>query len=313
MNQPSAYITDIQRFSVHDGPGIRTIVFLQGCPLSCKWCQNPESISFSPVLMMEQAKCIKCGECIPVCPQKSIYVDESSEIATDRFTCNTCGECEAVCFALARRLSSKLMTDKEVFGVVIRDETFYLNSGGGLTLSGGEPLCQIEFCESLLGMCKKAGISTAVETCGFAGWSNIERVISEIDTFLFDLKMYSSKLHEKWTGVSNELILENLKKLSGLNSNIIIRIPLIPGVNDTNEEFTLMIDFLCAFPNSYDIHILPFHHIGSSKYTQIDLRYELENINEENEERIMACKSIAESKGFKVNIGGHGFASDKKP
>ena len=215
-------IFDIQRNSFVDGPGIRTTVFFKGCNLRCKWCHNPESQSFEKQMMFYKDKCTGCGKCREVCPN---HLKK----------CDFCGKCELYCPADARKVCGREYTPAEVFAEVIKDKAFYDNSGGGVTFSGGECMLQLDFLCEILEKCKSAGIHTAVDTAGNVPWKSFEKILPFTDLFLYDIKAFGAELHRKGTGVSNELILENLKNLSG-RADIIVRIPVIGGYNDNDEE-----------------------------------------------------------------------------
>lgn len=306
----TANITNIQHFNVHDGPGFRTVVFFQGCTLRCKWCQNPETISMVPKIMFHPQLCIGCGACIEICPNRAISLVDGS-LVTDKSKCSVCGKCEQECYPMARTISSKPKTIDEVYGEVMKDELVYRQSKGGITISGGEPLLYINFNTELLKRTKNEGITTAVETAGSIPRDHITRIAPYVDTFLFDFKLYDREKHKLWIGRDNDLIRENLKYVCQIHSNVVIRIPLIPGVNDTKKEFTDMMEFVKSLRQINSIHILPFHNFGANKYSMLGYEYELTDLLEENEERIQACKAIAEQYGFRVNIGGTGFADDK--
>ncbi|MDO4943421.1 MAG: glycyl-radical enzyme activating protein, partial [Lachnospiraceae bacterium] len=289
----TANISNIQHFNVHDGPGIRTVVFYQGCPLKCKWCQNPETISRKARIMYNPELCIGCGACLAECPNGAISVI-GGKVVTDSKKCTACGKCEEQCYTLARTKSSKTMTIDEVFHEVMKDEVVYKKSGGGITISGGEPLLQIDFNLELFKRLKNAGINTAVETAGNVNWENIEKIKEYVDTFLFDLKIFDREKHKQWIGVENDLILENIERICMLHPNVVIRIPLIPSVNDTEEEFGKMMDFVKQLKKINSVHILPFHNFGANKYSMLGEEYEMFDFSEENDEQIKVCIGIAE-------------------
>lgn len=306
------YISEIQRFCVHDGPGIRTTVFFQGCPLHCRWCQNPETISPHPLLLFSTELCAGCGACVEACPHGAISMGEDGLAHTDPATCTRCGTCCEPCYFLARKLSSRPYTVDRLFDAVMRDEVVFRNSGGGITISGGEPLMHPDFCAELLQRCKAAGIATSVETAGYIPQQTIDRFIPVVDTFLFDLKLFHLKPHREWTGVDNGLILSNLRRVTDLHDNVVIRVPLIPGVNDTKEEFTAMMDFAAGLRRINSVHLLPFHQLGAGKYDLLGVKYTLSDLSEDNEEGIARCEAIAKAHGLRVDIGGTGFLSDRR-
>ena len=252
----SAMIFDIERNSYVDGPGIRTAVFFKGCPLSCVWCHNPESQSFEKQMMFYKSKCIGCGKCREVCPNHLQ-------------SCDFCGRCELYCPADARKICGKEYTTDEVLKEIVKDKPFYENSGGGVTLSGGEPLAQYDFSLELLKKAKENGIHTAVETCGYAEKSKILEIAKYVDLFLFDCKETDPELHKKYTGVDNKIILDNLKALSNAGSKIILRCPIIPGFNDRAEHFKGISETAEKFIGIEHIEIEPFHPLGESKYSAL--------------------------------------------
>lgn len=253
-----ATIFDIQRNSFVDGPGIRTTVFLKGCNLRCKWCHNPESQLPDRQMMLYKDKCTGCGKCREVCP-------------TGGENCVFCGKCELYCPSDARKICGKEYTSDEVLSEVVKDLTFYSNSGGGVTFSGGECMLQIDFLAEILEKCKANGIHTAVDTAGNVPWEYFEKILPYTDLFLYDVKCFSEELHIEGTGVSNKRIKENLKKLSDeFNGDIIIRIPLIPGYNDDISELQKTADFLSGI-NAVKTELLPYHAMGEHKYDALGM------------------------------------------
>ena len=232
MNNSCGLLLDVKRFAVHDGPGIRTTLFLKGCPLKCIWCHNPEGISRVPELAYYAHKCIHCGECVTVCPRNAHQLREGKHVFLPE-NCIACGACEPRCLGEALRLFGKKISVGEAVETVLEDRLFYVESGGGVTLSGGEPLLQSAFCRDFLSEMKKEGIHTAVDTCGFVNWDAFQCVLPVTDMFLFDVKHTDSAAHRKLTGQGNELILENLRKLSEMKARIEVRMPLVPGCNDS--------------------------------------------------------------------------------
>lgn len=256
----SAMIFDIERNSYVDGPGIRTTVFFKGCPLSCVWCHNPESQSFEKQIMFYKSKCIGCGKCREVCPN-------------NLKSCDFCGRCELYCLADARKICGKEYTIDEVLKEIVKDKPFYENSGGGVTLSGGEPLAQYDFSLELLKKAKENGIHTAIETCGYAEKSKILEIAKYVDLFLFDCKETDPELHKEYTGFDNKIILENLKALSDAGSKIILRCPIIPGFNDRAEHFKEISEIADKLSGIEHIEVEPFHPLGESKYSALSREY----------------------------------------
>ena len=253
-----ALISDIKRFAVHDGDGIRTTVFFKGCPLKCVWCHNPESISFKPQVAFYENKCIGCGEC-----------------KKERFTVEGC-------LGDARVLYGKEMTIEELLPLLLEDKDFYETSGGGVTLSGGECLCQADFCAELLKELKKEGINTAVDTCGFVSKEAIDKVLPYTDTFLYDIKAIEEDVHIKCTGQSNKIILENLKHIDSLGKNIEIRIPYVPEYNF--DQIEKIAKFLKPLKNIKAVKILPYHNYAGSKYSALNMENTLPQILPTEEE-----------------------------
>ena len=264
---PKAMIFDIQRNSFVDGPGIRTTVFFKGCNLRCKWCHNPESQSFEKQMMFYKDKCTGCGKCREVCPNHLQ-------------SCDFCGKCELYCPAEARKICGREYTSDEVLAEVIKDKAFYDNSGGGVTFSGGECMLQLDFLCEILKKCKSEGIHTAVDTAGNVPWKSFEKILPFTDLFLYDIKAFGAELHRKGTGVSNELILENLKNLSG-RADIIVRIPVIGGYNDNDEEIRQIADFLKQI-KIIKAELLPYHAMGEHKYTALGRNTESFNVPNKN-------------------------------
>lgn len=300
---PSTLVANIQKCCVYDGPGLRTVVFLMGCPLRCKWCQNPENLATKPVVLYDSEKCTACGRCLPHCP-RGCGTLTAAGIRIDRSHCTGCGECAKYCYLDAKTVCGRRMEAEDVFNAVMRDAVFYRTSGGGVTLSGGEPTLHAEFCVTLLRRLQEAGVHTAIETCGFCSPRAIMRIARYTDLFLFDFKAFTEQTHKEWTGQSNACIKENLRLLYDMGKQIIIRVPLIPGVND-EEEFERMVRWLHSeFPLLRQLHLLPFHQVGASKYTLSDTVYEMRDMPECSAEHAEEQAEIARQYGFEVNIGG---------
>jgi pyruvate formate lyase activating enzyme len=271
-------IFNIQRFSVHDGPGIRTTLFFKGCSLQCAWCHNPESISPHPEMMLRSDLCLNCGACIAACPQEAIAATPAGPV-TERKKCIACGHCAKACPVDARVQVGGEMTVAEVLQTVLADRVFYDQSGGGVSFSGGEPTRQPDFLHALLEASRDEGLHTVVDTCGYAPWPVFARIAKLTDLFLFDLKMIDPEKHRHWTGVSNRRILENLTRLDAEGSAVSLRMPVIPGINDNPEDLDKMADWLGTLRHVQTLHLLPFHRGGTEKYLRLDRPCHLRKID----------------------------------
>ena len=265
----SGTLFDIKRFALHDGPGIRTTAFLKGCPLSCLWCHNPESQDGAPELMFWEERCVGCGACVSACRVGAIVVHDGLA-QTDRTICTACGECVAACARNAREIVGELWSANRLLEEVEKDLLFYDQSGGGITLSGGEPLTQAHFVLSVLTLCKAHRIHTAVDTCGQAKWEDLKRVARLTDLFLYDVKHMENARHREFTGVSNERILENLRRLDNEGRAIWIRYPLIPYFNDADEDVAALGEFVSHLKAVEAIHLLPYHRGGKRKLERLE-------------------------------------------
>lgn len=296
-------VFDIQRYSIHDGPGIRTIVFLKGCPLKCKWCCNPESQILQPVVMFKEDNCIHCGECIKACPKGAISLDNLNFI--DRNLCNGCGECANVCLTGALTMKGEELTVQEIIKELKKDAITYRRSGGGITLSGGEPLLQHKFSIEILKACKSQGWSTAIETTGYTEDLHVlEEILPYLDLVLFDIKSIDNDIHKKYTGVSNELILKNALTVSKLAKKMVVRIPTIKGVNASVKGMQKICDFVKTLNNIKTIHILPYHTYGANKYKLLGREYPMGEIETLTQEEINNFEDIIKKNGFRCIIGG---------
>jgi len=263
-------IFEIQRFSIHDGPGIRTTVFMKGCPLRCLWCHNPEGISSESLLSFVRKKCIRCGYCLQACEQ-GVHSLIGDEHVLDRRKCIVCGACTRECYSGSLEVVGREASVDEVIATVVRDRPFYENSGGGMTLSGGEPTHQIDFCEALLRAAKGEGLNTCVETCGFSPYDRFERLLPLVDLFLFDLKETDSDLHRKYTGVGNKLILNNLRRLHDSGAHVLLRCPIVPGLNDRTDHFDALAQIATCLHRLEGIEIMPYHTLGTDKRERFGL------------------------------------------
>lgn len=294
-------VFDIQRFSIHDGPGVRTIVFLKGCPLSCLWCSNPESQKLKPVLMYQSMNCIHCGRCISACKVGAISFSNKNFI--DRDICTACGECVNVCPTSALTLKGKKMTVEQVIKELKKDAIVYRRSGGGITLSGGEPLVQSEFARELLKACKAQGWHTAIETTAYANTETIEEVFPYIDLALMDIKSIDSEMHKKYTGVPNEKILENAKLVSKI-TKMVVRVPLVPDFNSSEKDILELCEYVKTLNDINTVHLLPYHTYGENKYDLLGRDYLMKKTRAFALGEVEKLQKIIEDQGIKCVIGG---------
>ncbi len=298
----TANIFNVQKFSVHDGPGIRTTVFFKGCPLKCLWCHNPESQSSKKQMLFDSDKCVLCGTCVKVCDQNAIKI-ENNKLTTDPDKCTCCRKCEMYCIPGARQVAGREYTVEEILKEVMKDKVFYEQSKGGVTVSGGEPLLQIDFVEELFKRLKEENIHTAVDTCGAVGFENIQRASRYTDLFLYDIKLMDDEAHREFTGMSNKLILDNLRKLSEIHKNINLRMPVIDGVNGDIRHIEKTIDFIKGL-GIKKINLLPYHDIARHKYKRLGILYEEERMRKPSDEKMQLFKEMFEKEEYEVKIGG---------
>ncbi|MFC1906913.1 glycyl-radical enzyme activating protein [Chloroflexota bacterium] len=294
------WVFDIQRYSVNDGPGIRTTVFLKGCPLGCLWCDNPESQYKLPELLYLPSLCVGCQRCVAVCESGATTVGPDGNIQIDRSLCQVCGKCVEACLTGARVTMGRLMGVEEVVQVVNKDTLFYRNSGGGVTVSGGEPTHQAEFVKALLARCHESGLHTALDTCGLVEWDVLEEILEYADLVLFDLKHMDTEEHRKLTGVGNEIILQNLERLAKLKP-VVVRIPLIPGLTDSKTNIEASGEFLARI-GALRVDVVPYHQLGMGKYERLGKKYALTDVEPMSDEGTDLCIQVLERYGLEVDI-----------
>jgi len=294
-------IFDIKRFSIHDGPGIRSTVFLKGCPLSCSWCHNPESQSFKPELIIRPERCLACGECVDACPHEAIqFID--GRISQDWERCQVDGACVTSCYPGSREIIGREVRPEEVLEELVLDRNYYESSGGGVTFSGGEPLTQPDFLVKTLMLCREAGLQTALDTCGAAPWESLEKQLPFLDLVLYDLKIMNDQMHQECTGTSNREILDNFRRLVKSDVPLAVRRPVIPGVNDSKEEITLLGDFLGELDGRIKIDLLPYHALSADKYRRLGREGEVWTVPSADD--LNRIQSQLEKSGFEVGLRG---------
>ena len=266
---PTGWIFDIKKFAVHDGPGIRTTVFCKGCGLRCIWCHNPESLAATAELSFSPDKCIGCGACIDSCPAGALSIDDSGICKCQRDLCTRCGQCVAGCFSGALEMIGREVTVEDVMVEVRKDAPFYKRSGGGVTVSGGEPLIQGEFVTALLRQCQGEGFHTVLDTSGHVPWGSLAAAAAHADLVLYDLKHIDPGAHEQYTGVSNDLIIENLRRLGGCGVDIEIRMPIVPGLNDSPRDIDAAGEFISGLDNVVAVRLLAYHRLAAAKYARL--------------------------------------------
>jgi pyruvate formate lyase activating enzyme len=303
---PGGLIFNIQKFSLHDGSGIRTLVFLKGCPLACKWCANPEGQSYAPELAYSPDKCIgeaECDRCRAVCEVGAVGFRQDGKAEINREVCTHCGKCVEACPSKALELFGTSMDVEEVIRIVEEDSSFYARSGGGLTLSGGEPVSQAEFVHDLLKTARARGIDTALETSGICKWEDLERLCRHVNQVFYDIKILDGQRHEEATGVGNERILENLRRLCeafpGLA--VIVRTPVVPGFNDSPEHIRAIADFLDGLSGSVGYELLPYHRFGEAKYDQLGKACPLQGLVPPSKEQMEDLRQIIRRKSCRVS------------
>jgi len=295
-------IVKVQRFSTQDGPGIRTTVFLKGCPLSCLWCSNPETQSMEVQLEYDWNRCDDdCIECINVCIRGAL-ARRGKRVIIHREKCIRDGACTRICHKKALMLVGVEMTVAQVMTEILKDKPFYARSGGGVTISGGEPLNQARFTLELAKSCNQSGISTVLDTCGFCTWKALEKALAYFDMVYFDLKHMDSLEHRRLTGVDNSLILDNCCRLSAKGVPMFLRMPLIPGLNDKDENLSQLIHFVRKLPSYEELHLLPYHRIGKIKYEMLGLEYCLSDLQQPKKETVLRVAQFLMQAGIKVKV-----------
>jgi glycyl-radical enzyme activating protein len=306
MEDIKGCIFNIVHGSFVDGHGIRTTIFMKGCPLKCVWCCNPEGQAFNPELRVVEADCNGCGKCVPACPEKAIKVESNEgkfKISVDRKACNDCGKCIDVCFTGALSYYGKWYTVDEIFKIINKDQIFYRSSGGGVTIGGGEATWHPEFVLELIKKCKENYIHTAIDTCGYVTSPAGLKCLEEADLLLFDLKGMNDEQHKLSTAVSNDIILKNLKWLDSIGKEVIIRLPIIPGHTYSDENLRKTAEFLSELKSVIRVDILPFHEFGKSKYAELGMEYKMK-ANQIPIPRQEEIKALFQSYGLTTQIGG---------
>jgi pyruvate formate lyase activating enzyme len=295
-------IFDIERFALHDGPGIRTTLFLKGCPLACRWCHNPESISPRPQLVFLESKCIDCGKCFDACPAGAHERIADGSRIYHRDKCTLCGRCVEACPPQALVMEGWTISVEDAVAELSRDAPFYRRSGGGITLSGGEPMRQPSFSAEVLRRCREKGIHTALDTSGYAPWDDFEKILPFVDLVLYDLKHADTGSHLSYTGVPNELILENLARIDRTGAAIEIRVPVIPGMNDNRENIEALSGIAGSLRNLTGVRLLPYHGLGEAKYERLGRAYPLGSLQTPSRERMEEIASWFAPTGIRVTV-----------
>ncbi len=292
-------VFNVQYFNLHDGPGIRTLVFFKGCPLRCHWCANPESMSRLPELGLKRSLCDRCGKCLEACPEQALFFNNDEGLSVDRNRCNACGKCVSACYLEALTIYGKEMTAGDVFDEVYRDKMFYEGKGGGLTFSGGEPFQQPHFLLAVLSLCRNAGIHTCLETTGYTTAKVLDQVLAVTDYVLFDLKHMDSHLHQKFTGKPNRQILNNARRLAESGIPVMFRMPFVPGFNDTPQNIRATAEFVKSLKtdNIKGLELMPYHRMGMGKYETLDKQYALNDVEPSEPNYVEAVRQRFEELG----------------
>jgi pyruvate formate lyase activating enzyme len=302
----TGWITQIQKYALEDGPGIRSTVFLKGCPLSCAWCHNPENLRPQPEIIVLETRCIRCGECLTVCRQNrltDVAFSKGQDLRAP-IDCQHCGACVEACPTGARTMLGRECSVKELLVEILADRAFYEESGGGLTLSGGEPFTQFPFVRDLLQAAKAEGLHTALDTCGLAPWWQLMELMPLVDLFLYDLKLLDEERHRRFTGVSNREILENLRRLDAGGAVLWLRIPVIPAVNDAALELDAMAQFATTLRGVQRVNLLPYHRTARQKFKRLNRPYTLNSTPVPTPQEMAAVAESFRRQGLAVQIGG---------
>lgn len=304
----SARVFNIQKYNVHDGPGVRTLIFFKGCPLRCKWCSNPEGLIRDYQVMYKKMSCIDCGKCVEVCPVGIHKIENNKHVVRRDITCIGCRKCEGACPQRALQIMGEDKSISSLLEVIEEDREFYNMSGGGVTLGGGEVTSQPESAKSLLMASKQNGFNTAIETCGYTKTENLRKIAEYVDLFLFDIKHMDPIRHKELTGVNNEIILSNLKMLLDNGKNVKIRMPLLKGINDQKSEIEAVIEFLRPYKyhkNFQGIDLLPYHKMGVGKYDQLDMEYPIKKEVSLDDKTLDEIEKWLMAEDFPVNLIRH--------
>jgi len=297
------YIFDIERFAIHDGPGIRTLVFTKGCSLRCLWCSNPESQKGGPEVWILKEKCVDCGACIEACPNNASFLYGKGAIRIDKDKCKNCGKCIAACLQYARKWVGETRTTQEILRKILKDLRAYRYSGGGVTIGGGEPADQAKGVKELAWKCKQYGINVGMETCGHTRWENLDEITEFMDFVFYDIKHMDSKAHRKLTGVSNDLIRMNAKRLSRKGVPMIISVPFVPTLNDGEENIEMTARFISKLESVVRVRLLPYFRSGISKYHNLQREYFNEALKPPSDLQVQKAEEIFADYGLKVNVG----------
>jgi pyruvate formate lyase activating enzyme len=302
---PTGLVSHIQKYSLHDGPGIRTTIFFKGCPLQCAWCHNPENISAQPQVLVMKERCVRCGACRAVCPQNNASAPNGAPMdAPKPFHCLACGACVEACPTGARTLVGRRLGLQNLLQEILTDRIFYDDSKGGVTFSGGEPLAQSEFLQAALLECRRRGVHAAVDTCGLAARDTLLALAPLVDLFLYDLKFLDETRHREFCGASNRIILENLRALAETQAQIWVRVPVIPSVNDRTEELEALAGFVASLPAVRQVNLLPYHRTGMHKFERLAQAYRLPDLTPPSAGEMERAAAPFRALGLQTRIGG---------